>query len=67
MLLKNLSTFKDGCFVNNDAMNQNPMMICRQFFPKTITDQTFSSSFNYMDELLMFDVSGSDFWKLWMF
>lgn len=20
-----------------------------------------------MDELLMFDVSGSDFWKLWMF
>ena len=45
-------------------MNDN---VINESKSKEDCSQNFSSSFNYMDELLMSGVSGSDFWKLCMF
>nr|XP_023879250.1 transcription factor MYB8-like [Quercus suber]POF23020.1 anthocyanin regulatory c1 protein [Quercus suber] len=50
---------KEGCFVNDNVVNESKS--------KEDCSPNFSSSFNYMDELLMSGVSGSDFWKLCIF
>ena len=50
---------KEVSFVNDNVINESKS--------KEDCSQNFSSSFNYMDELLMSGVSGSDFWKLCMF
>ncbi|GMY06694.1 transcription factor MYB303A1 [Fagus crenata] len=58
----------DGCLVNDSIVNEwksNDQVL--SIFPEDDYSPNFSSSFNYMDELLMSDVSDSEFWKLCMF
>ncbi|XP_050251088.1 transcription factor MYB8-like [Quercus robur] len=59
--------FEDRCLVSDNVANESKSNDeFKSIFSEDDYSPNFSSSFNYMDELLMADVSGSDFWKLCM-
>ena len=59
--------FKNRCLVSDNVANESKSNDeFKSIFSEDDYSRNFSSSFNYMDELLMADVSGSDFWKLCM-